>query len=85
LPIETIEPLDYRAESSSPSAETIDPMAVIEYCLSLMGATSYGEIYNLHTIIVDKNVENNQRQTCQPLAIELANMFSAASEFMIMS
>jgi hypothetical protein len=46
-----------------------------------LGATTYGEIYNLHAIIVDRNEENHQRRTCQKLAIEMADMFSAASEF----
>ncbi|CAF3664218.1 unnamed protein product [Rotaria socialis] len=51
---------------------------IINYWLSLLGATSYGEIFNLHAIVVDKNKENYPKRTCQPLAIELADMFSAA-------
>jgi hypothetical protein len=54
---------------------------VIKYCLSTLGATSSGEIYNLHAIIVDKNYENCQQRTCQVLAIELARMFSSAGLF----
>jgi hypothetical protein len=51
---------------------------VIKYCLSTIGATSSGEIYNLHAIIIDKNEENCSQRTCQSLAIELARMFSSA-------
>ncbi|CAF5077425.1 unnamed protein product, partial [Rotaria sp. Silwood1] len=43
-----------------------------------IGATSSGEIYNLHATILDKNYENFQQRTCQPLAIELAKMFSSS-------
>ena len=46
-----------------------------------MGATTYGEIYNLHAIVVDKNKENHPRRTCQKVAIEMAKMFSAASKY----
>ncbi len=45
-----------------------------------MSGTSYGEIYNLHAIVVDRNKEKYSRRTCQKLAIELADMFSAASK-----
>lgn len=58
----------------------ITPQDFINYCLSSLGATTYGEIYNLHAIIVDQNKENHSRRTCQKLAIEMTNMFSAASE-----
>jgi hypothetical protein len=51
----------------------------MNYCLASLGATSYGEIYNLHAVVVDKNKENHPQRTCQKLAIELAIMFAAAS------
>ncbi len=54
---------------------------MIKYCLSTLSATSSGEIYNLHAIIIDKNDENYSQRTCQPLAIELARMFSSSSWF----
>jgi len=77
---ETIKPLDYKSQSSSIQLKCITPQDFINYCLSSLGATTYGEIYNLHAIIVDQNKENYSRRTCQKLAIEMANMFSAASE-----
>lgn len=54
-------------------------MDVINYCLASLGATSHGEIYNLHAVVVDKNKENCPQRTCQKLAVELAIMFAAAS------
>ena len=77
---ETIEPLDYNAQSPSVHPTCITPQDFLNHCFSLLGATTYGEIYNLHAIIVDQNKENHPRRTCQKLAIEMANMFSAASE-----
>ncbi|CAF2732560.1 unnamed protein product [Rotaria sp. Silwood2] len=75
---ETIEPLEYKTQSPSVNSTCITSNDVINYCLSLLGATSYGEIYNLHAIVVDKNQENHAKRTCQKLAIEMAEMFSAA-------
>lgn len=70
--------LDYRCEKKQSQETAISALDVIRYCLSTLGATSYGEIYNLHEIIVDKNYEQSSKRTCQKLAIELARMFSAA-------
>ncbi len=78
---ETIEPLAYKAQSPNGHSTCITPQDFINYCISSLGATTYGKIYNLHAIIVDRNEENHQRRTCQKLAIEMADMFSAASEF----
>ncbi|CAF4098553.1 unnamed protein product, partial [Rotaria sp. Silwood1] len=50
-----------------------------------IGATSSGEIYNLHATILDKNYENFQQRTCQPLAIELAKMFSSSGLIFILN
>ncbi len=77
---ETIEPLEYKTQVPSIRSTSITPQDFINYCLSSLGASTYGEIYNLHAIIVDQNKENHSRRTCQKLAIEMANMFSAASE-----
>jgi len=44
-----------------------------------LAAPSYGEIYNLHAVIVDRNDENHPQRTCQKLAIEFARMFASAS------
>jgi carbon starvation protein CstA len=78
---ETIEPLEYKAQAASIRSPCITPKDIINHCLSLLGATTYGEIYNLHATVVDKNKENHARRTCQKLAIEMADMFSAASKF----
>lgn len=76
-----IELLEYKTQLPSTPSTSITPQDFINYCWSSLGATTYGEIYNLHAIIVDRNEENHQRRTCQKLAIEMADMFSAASEF----
>ncbi|CAF1118346.1 unnamed protein product [Rotaria sordida] len=75
-----VEPLDYKPfvaniPSNSRSITNVD---IIKHCYSLLGATSYGEIYNLHAIVVDKNLENCEHRTCQKNAVKLATMFSAA-------
>ncbi|CAF5062283.1 unnamed protein product, partial [Rotaria sp. Silwood1] len=75
---ETIEPLEYKVESPNVSSMPITANNIINHCFSLLGATSYGEIYNLHAIVVDQNLEKHSKRTCQKLAIEMANMFSAA-------
>ncbi|CAF4060399.1 unnamed protein product [Rotaria sordida] len=77
-PSGTIEPLEYKTQSSSSDSIPITADNVKDYCLSLLGATSYGEIYNLHAIVVDQNQEKHPKRTCQKLAIEMAEMFSAA-------
>ncbi|CAF5147437.1 unnamed protein product, partial [Rotaria sp. Silwood1] len=82
---ETIEPLEYKVESPNVSSMPITANNIINHCFSLLGATSYGEIYNLHAIVVDQNLEKHSKRTCQKLAIEMANMFSAAidSDFLM--
>ncbi|CAF5167390.1 unnamed protein product, partial [Rotaria sp. Silwood1] len=75
---ETIQPLEYKAQSPKDHSTSITANDIINYCLSLLGATSYGEIYNLHAIVVDQNIEKHAKCTCQKLAIEMAEMFSAA-------
>ncbi|CAF1034913.1 unnamed protein product [Rotaria sordida] len=75
---ETIEPLEYKAQSPSDHPTPITANGVVNYCLSLLGAISHGEIYNLHAIVVDQNKEKHPKRTCQKLAIEMAEMFSAA-------
>lgn len=77
---ETIEPLEYKAQVPNTRSSSITPEDFINYCISSLGASTYGEIYNLHAIIVDQNKENHSRRTCQKLAIEMADMFSAASK-----
>lgn len=72
-----VQPLDYTPDEKQYQSTAITPRDIIHYCLSTIGATSSGEIYNLHAIIIDKNDENCQQRTCQPLAIELAQMFSS--------
>ncbi|CAF3141033.1 unnamed protein product [Rotaria sp. Silwood2] len=74
------EPLDYTSfVANVPSnPRSITYVDVIKHCYSLVGATSYGEIYNLHATVVDKNLENCEQRTCQKAALELATMFSAA-------
>ncbi|CAF3739106.1 unnamed protein product, partial [Rotaria sp. Silwood1] len=62
-----------------PRPSTAD--GVVNYCLSLLDATSHGEIYNLHAIVVNQNKEKHPKRTCQKLAIEMAEMFSAAIDF----
>jgi len=78
-----VKPLDYTPDEKQYQTKAISPSDVIKYCLSTLNMTSSGEIYNLHAIIVDKNDENYQQRTCQPLAIELARMFSSSSLFYI--
>ncbi|CAF3120665.1 unnamed protein product [Rotaria socialis] len=73
-----VKPLDYTPDKKQYQSKPISPEDVINYCLSTLNMTSSGEIYNLHAIIIDKNYENYQQRTCQPLAIELARMFSSA-------
>jgi len=75
----SVPPLDYTADEKTKHPTRITPEDVIKYYLSTLGATSYGEIYNLHAVIVDKNDENHPQRTCQKLAIELARMFASAS------
>lgn len=77
-----VEPLSYNApKSNAPRiSKPINNTDVIEFCYSLLGATSYGEIYNLHALVVDKNLENSEQRTCQEVARELAVMFSYASK-----
>jgi hypothetical protein len=75
----SVPPLDYIADKPIKHPTRITPEDVIKYYLSTLGATSYGEIYNLHAVIVDKNDENHPQSTCQKLAIELARMFASAS------
>ena len=73
-----MEPLDYTPEKKQTQSTPISPIDVINYCLSSLGATNSGEIYNIHAAIVDKNDHGCAKRTCQPLAIELARMFSSA-------
>lgn len=73
-----VQPLDYTPDEKQYQSMPISPEDVINYCLSTLNMTSSGEIYNLHAIIVDKNYENYKQRTCQPLAIELARMFSSS-------
>ncbi|CAF1212000.1 unnamed protein product [Adineta ricciae] len=73
-----VSPLDYTPDEKQYQSSPICPNDVIRYCLSTLNATNSGEIYNLHAVIVDKNYENCARRTCQPLAIELARMFSSS-------
>ena len=73
-----VKPLDYTPEKKKTQTNPITPDEIIDYCLSTIGATSFGEIYNIHATIVDLNLENHPQRTCQSLAIELAKMFSAA-------
>ncbi|CAF4290881.1 unnamed protein product [Rotaria sp. Silwood2] len=75
---ETIEPFEYKPQLPSDRSTPITANGVVNYCLSLLGATSHGEIYNLHAIVVDQNKEKHPKRTCQKLAIEMAAMFSAA-------
>lgn len=77
---QTVEPLEYHAQSGSNRSTCITSSDIINYCLSSLHATSHGEIYNLHAVVVDKNRENHPQRTCQKLAIELATMFAAASK-----
>ena len=70
----------YKAAEKTKHSTPITPKDVIGYYLSTIGATSYGEIYNLHAVIVDRNVENHPQRTCQTLAIKLAEMFAFASQ-----
>ena len=77
----TVEPLEYSSQSGKVRSTPVTAMNVIDYCLASMTATSHGEIYNLHAVVADKNKENHPQRTCQKLAIELAIMFAAASEF----
>lgn len=74
----TVEPLDYTPDQKKVHRGPITPDDVIDYCLSTIGATSYGEIYNIHATVVDQNFEKHPQRTCQKLAIELAKMFSSA-------
>lgn len=78
-----MKPLDYTPDEKQYQSAPITSRDVIEYCLAIIGATSSGEIYNLHAIIIDKNEENYQQRTCQPLAIELAQMFSSVGSYSI--
>jgi hypothetical protein len=78
-----VKPLDYIPDEKQYQTTPISPTDVIKYCLSTLSATSSGEIYNLHAVIVDKNYENYQKRTCQPLAIELARMFSSSGLFLL--
>ncbi|CAF4720264.1 unnamed protein product [Rotaria sp. Silwood1] len=75
-----VEPLDYTSFAAKvPSnSSPITNVNITNHCYSLLGATSYGEIYNLHANVVEKNLENCEQRTCQKIAIELATMFSAA-------
>ena len=73
-----VKPLDYTPDEKQYQSNPISPEDVIKYCLSTLNATNSGEIYNLHAIIFDKNYENYPQRTCQPLAIELARMFSSS-------
>ena len=77
----TVPPLAYKAEEKTKHPNPITSKDLIGYYLSTLGATSYGEIYNLHAVIVDRNVENHPQPTCQKLAIKLAEMFASASLF----
>jgi len=77
-----VKPLDYTPDEKQYQSTPISPEDVIKYCLSTLNATNSGEIYNLHAIIIDKNDENYPQRTCQPLAIELARMFSSSSLFL---
>ncbi|CAF1495011.1 unnamed protein product [Adineta steineri] len=73
-----VQPLDYTPDEKQYQSTDISPIDIIKYYLSILNATSSGEIYNLHAVIVDKNSENYSQRTCQPLAIELARMFSSS-------
>ncbi len=75
----SVPPLAYTADEKIKHPTPITPADIIKYYLSTLGATSYGEIYNLHAVIVDRNDENCPQRTCQTLAIELARMFASAS------
>ncbi|UJR30133.1 hypothetical protein I4U23_017674 [Adineta vaga] len=73
-----VKPLDYTPDEKQYQSTAISPKDIIRYCLSTLNATNSGEIYNVHAVIVDKNYENHSQRTCQPLAIELARMFSSS-------
>ncbi|CAF4161654.1 unnamed protein product [Rotaria socialis] len=75
-----IKPLNYQTIVPNVllSSKLINYIDFIKYCYSLLGASSYDEIFNLHTTIVDKNLENCEQPTCQKVVIELANIFYAA-------
>lgn len=77
---EMVPPLSYDEHSESPNEQPITCETVIDFCYSLLGATNYGEIYNLHAVVVDRNIENHQKRTCQRLAIAMAKMFAVASK-----
>ncbi|CAF1064188.1 unnamed protein product [Adineta steineri] len=70
--------LEYAAEKKIEHLTPIAPLDIIKYYLSTLGATSYGEIYNLHAVVVDRNYEQHPQRTCQKLAIKLAGMFASA-------
>ncbi|CAF1100761.1 unnamed protein product, partial [Adineta ricciae] len=74
----SVPPLDYTAEKKIKHPTPISVEDVINYYLSTLGATSYGEVFNLHTVIVDQNEEKHSQRTCQKLAIEMARMFASA-------
>jgi hypothetical protein len=59
----------------------ISSVAFIDHCLSMLGPTIYGEIYNLQQIVIDQNKEGLELRTCQKLATEMAQMFSDASKY----
>ncbi|CAF3170689.1 unnamed protein product [Rotaria sp. Silwood2] len=75
-----VDPLDYTPFVSQcpPKSSPITHTDILRHCYSLFNAITCGEIYNLHATVVDKNLENCKQITCQKLAVELANMFSAA-------
>ncbi|CAF1106381.1 unnamed protein product [Adineta ricciae] len=74
----SVPPLDYTADKKIKHPTPISAEDVINYYLSTLGATSYGEVFNLHTVIVDRNEEKHSQRTCQKLAIEMARMFASA-------
>ncbi|CAF1208528.1 unnamed protein product, partial [Rotaria magnacalcarata] len=80
--LKQVKPLNYQTIVPNVllNSKLINYIDIIKYCYSLLGASSYGDIFNLHTNIVDKNLENCEQPTCQKVVIELANMFYAASE-----
>lgn len=78
-----IEPLPYSSAAKPNEIQPITYQSVIDFHYNSLGPTIYGEIYNLHAVVVDRNLENNSRRTCQQSAIELANIFSSASKVTI--
>ncbi|CAF2924367.1 unnamed protein product [Rotaria sp. Silwood2] len=76
----SVSPLDYIAKEQIKHPTPICAQDIIKYYFTILGTPSFGEIYNMHAMIVDRNIENHQQRTCQKLAIELARMLILASD-----